>query len=68
MENEQTRREFEDWFNARTNNNDGVAYYVEITGEYCYEDIQLLWEAWKEREGDMGDMELIFTGDGYVLL
>ena len=43
-----TQREmFEKWYNKKTNNNGGVAYYVELWGEYCYEDIQLAWESWQ---------------------
>lgn len=43
-----TQREmFEKWYNKKTNNNGGVAYYVELWGDYCHEDIQLAWEAWQ---------------------
>jgi hypothetical protein len=41
------REEFESWYNEKFNNNDGVAYYVDITGRYCFPDIQRLFEVWQ---------------------
>lgn len=41
------REAFERWYDEATNYNYGVAYYVNITGEYCFEDIEFAWQEWK---------------------
>ena len=43
------RAAFEMDFDSRTNCNNGVSYYLNIDGKYCFEDIQNQWEAWQAR-------------------
>lgn len=47
MTEDQMRAEFEEWYDSHTKNNGGVAYYMDITGKYCFADIQLAWAAWQ---------------------
>ena len=46
---EAERVAFEIDFDKRTGCNNGVAYYMNIDGRYCFDDIQNQWEAWQAR-------------------
>ena len=63
--NDKIRAEFEKWYNEATNNNGGVAYYVEITGEYCFPDIEREWQSWQAAHAKYGQCpHIISDSDG----
>jgi hypothetical protein len=55
------RTEFEKWYDEATNHNYGVAYYVDITGKYCFYDVEIAWQAWQaaRAQGDAKPMALL---------
>lgn len=48
------RAEFEKWYDKTTNCNYGVAYYVDINGRYCFQDIEAAWQAWQAARAQSG--------------
>lgn len=54
-----SRESFETWYNGKTKNNEGVAYYADIKGRYCFDDIELAWQAWEAQQSRIDELEAL---------